>query len=141
MWFKEVLNNKTNIILIAIIILIGLLYYLNNSKNTANVYEKFESDSKTKPEFKVFYTNWCGWSKKILATLESEQFKTKFNEIKNDVDIVLVDCETKGKEECTARSVRGYPTMMLIKGKKSIDFEGDRTPDGIINFLKNNKDM
>jgi thiol-disulfide isomerase/thioredoxin len=146
MWFKEVLNNKTNIILIVIIILIGLLYYLNNSKNTNNTHEKFEIGSKinnknNKPEFKVFYTNWCGWSKRILATLDSEEFKNKFNEVKNDVDVILVNCETTGKEECNARSVKGYPTMMLVKDNNVIEFNGNRTPDGIIDFIKNNKNM
>ncbi len=91
-----------------------------------------------KVQFKVFYTNWCGWSKRALATLNSDEFKNKFNEVKDKADLVLVDCEGTGKEECAARKINGYPTMQLMKGDQVIDFNGDRTPDGIVGFIKQN---
>ena len=60
------------------------------------------------------------------------------NEVKDKADLVLVDCEATGKEECAARKINGYPTMQLIKGEQVIDFNGDRTPDGIVGFIKQN---
>ena len=160
MWLKEILQNKTTMILILIIILVGILYYLNNTsksenqhKNTVNTQEKFEVENKiitdttdtvvpnNKLEFKVFYTNWCGWSKRALATLNSDEFKNKFQEVQDKATVVLVDCEGAGKEECAKRQINGYPTMKLFKGDKSIDFNGDRTPDGIVNFIKQNQTL
>jgi hypothetical protein len=165
MWLKEILQNKSTVILIIIIILILVLLYLNNTKgatNTASTQEKFQVEnpilqqykreyltpvdnqtvpvatSDDKSQFKVFYTNWCGWSKRALATLNSDDFKTKFNEVKDKADLVLVDCEGTGKAECASRQINGYPTMQLIKGDKSIDFNGDRTADGIVGFIKQN---
>lgn len=159
MWFKEILQNKSTVIFIIIIILLLILYYLNNNKDsiyttsTETTQEKFQvensiltQDNKMptvhkqpvndKVQFKVFYTNWCGWSKRALSTLNSEEFKNKFNEVKDKADVVLVDCEGSGKEECSARKINGYPTMQLMKGDKSIEFNGDRTPDGIVGFIK-----
>lgn len=160
MWLKEILQNKTTMILIIIIILVGILYYLNNNsmneiqnKNTVNTQEKFEVENKiitdtvdtkasnNKLEFKVFYTNWCGWSKRALATLNSDEFKNKFKEVQDRAEVVLVDCEGTGKDECAKRQIRGYPTMHLCKGEKSIEFNGDRTPDGIVNFIKQNENL
>jgi thiol-disulfide isomerase/thioredoxin len=165
MWFKEILQNKSTVIFIIIIILLLILYYLNNNNNnkdsifttsTQRMEEKFQvenpilTDSDKMPpvqqavsvndkvHFKVFYTNWCGWSKRALATLNSDEFKNKFNEVKDKADVVLVDCEGSGKEECAARKINGYPTMQLMKGEKVIDFNGDRTPDGIVTFIKQN---
>ncbi len=161
MWLKEILENKSTVILIIIIILILGLLYLNNTKgstNTASTQENFEVENpileqynknnmgsqaavaatSDKPQFKVFYTNWCGWSKRALATLNSDEFKTKFNEVKDKADVVLVDCEGTGKAECAARQINGYPTMQLIKGDKAMEFNGNRTPDGIVNFIKQN---
>jgi thiol-disulfide isomerase/thioredoxin len=144
MGFKDILKNKTNVILILIIILVGVLLYLNNVsvkyiQYTNNTREKFEVNEKL--QFKVFYTNWCGWSKRALATINSDEFKKKFEEIKNRAEIVLVDCEGSGKEECVKRKIQGYPTMQLQKGNNMIDFNGDRTPDGIINFIKQNENL
>ena len=165
MWLKEILQNKSTVILIIIIILILVLLYLNNTKgatNTASTQEKFQVEnpilqqykreyltpvdnqtvpvatSDDKPQFKVFYTNWCGWSKRALATLNSDEFKTKFNEVKDKANLVLVDCEGSGKEECATRKINGFPTMQLIKGDKVIDFNGNRTPDGIVGFINQN---
>jgi thiol-disulfide isomerase/thioredoxin len=150
MWFEKILQNKTNMILIIIIILVIILYYLNNNgtnknKNTMNTHEKFGVQNKiitdlpnNKVEFKVFYTNWCGWSKRALSTLNSDEFKNKFKEVQDKAELVLVDCEGVGKEECAKRQIQGYPTMKLFKGDKSIEFNGDRTPDGIVNFIKQN---
>lgn len=154
MWFKKIIDNKTTMILILIVILVLLLYYLNNNSNsnninTVNTREKFEIDNKilsdksssNKVEFKVFYTNWCGWSKRALSLLDSEEFKNKFKEIKEIASIVLVDCENNGKEECIKRKIGGYPTMYLCKGTKLIEFTGDRTSDGIIDFIKKNQNL
>ena len=163
MWLKEILENKSTVIFIIIIILILILYYLNNNKDsiftsstqtTQPKQEKFQVENpilgqndkvltvantvNDKVQFKVFYTNWCGWSKKALSTLNSDEFKNKFNEVKDKADVVLVDCEGSGKEECASRKINGYPTMQLMKGDKVIDFNGDRTPDGIVTFIKQN---
>ncbi len=172
MWLKEILQNKSTVILIIIIILVLVLLYLNNTKgstNTASTQENFEVENpileqykrnyntdyrreamtpdvnqpiqtatNNKAQFKVFYTNWCGWSKRALATLNSDEFKTKFNEVKDKADLVLVDCEGTGKEECAARKINGFPTMQLIKGDKVMDFNGNRTPDGIVGFINQN---
>ncbi len=167
----DFLKNKNIIILVLIIFLIGLLFVINyrqkNTNNNANnniemlessdvvckkaPVENFgiveaqtneQSISSSKMQFKVFYTNWCGWSKKALALLDSEEFKDKIKEVADKAEVVRVDCETNGKEECKQREISGYPTMILYKNEngkeKPIEFNGERTAEGIVSFIKQN---
>jgi hypothetical protein len=92
--------------------------------------------SNGKVEFIVYYTNWCGWSKKALALLNSEEFKTEMNKIQDKATLVLLDCEGSGKEKCESEKIEGFPTMKLSKNSELIEFNGPRTTEGIISFIK-----
>lgn len=100
------------------------------------------NNASSKMQFKVFYTNWCGWSKKALVLLDSQDFKDKMKEVEANAEIVRVDCENDGKEECKQKGINGYPTMILYKNvngaEKPIEFNGARTADGIVSFIKEN---
>jgi hypothetical protein len=147
---SELLKNKNTIILIIILILLGVLYFINNSdcsanknkiisinsSNTDSTLEKFNNNNKV--QFKVYYTNWCGWSKKALALINSSEFQSQINQIKDKAEVILVDCENGGENECSANNIRGFPTMILFKNGKAIDFNGERTTEGIISFIKQN---
>lgn len=135
---SELLKNKNTIILIIIVILLGVLYFINNSEPNANTNSTLEKFNNNKVQFKVYYTNWCGWSKRALALINSSEFQTQMNEIKDKAEVVLVDCENGGEQECSANNIRGYPTMILFKNNKPIEFQGERTTEGIISFIKQN---
>lgn len=144
---SELLKNKNTIILIIIVILLGVLYFINNSTcganknkvnivNSSNTNSTLEKFNNNKVQFKVFYTNWCGWSKRALAVINSSEFQSQINEIKDKAEVVLVDCENDGENECSANNIRGYPTMILFKDGKPFPFNGERTTEGIIAFIK-----
>ncbi len=166
----DILKNKNFVILILIILLICLLFAIdyfqkNNTTNNMELVESsvvvctkppFESfgnsldtapvsistNNSNKMQFKVFYTNWCGWSKKALSLLDSQDFKDKIKEVEAMAEIIRVDCENDGKEECKQKGINGYPTMILYKNvngaEKPIEFNGARTADGIVTFIKEN---
>jgi len=151
-------NIKKNHLLIILILILILFLYINNTSNTPktqtttnitgktstqineqnNIYRKEKFENKNK--FVVFYTTWCGWSRKALDTLNQPEMKKFFSEPNNNVDLVLVDCESKdGREQCDKHNVEGFPTMKLLKSNgKDIVYNGERTPEAIINFIKNN---
>ena len=74
--------------------------------------------------------------KKILALLSSDEFKGELNKIQDKAEIVLVDCEENGKEECNKEQIQGFPTLKLFKNGELIEFNGPRTTEGIISFIK-----
>ena len=155
----ELLKNQNTIIFIIIVILLGILFFMSkksenytsscsrepmdNMPPTQQVVQQIkESQPSTlstptnKIEFRVYYTNWCGWSKKALALLNSDEFKTEMNKIQDKATLVLLDCEADGKEKCDAEKIQGFPTMKLSKNGELIEFDGPRTTEGIISFIK-----
>ena len=83
--------------------------------------------------FVKFYAPWCGHCK-ALAPHFSE-LGNKLNS-ENKIKIAKLDCTENG-ETCKNHGVRGYPTLMLFeKGIRPSKFEGERTKEGIISFIK-----
>jgi len=158
--FQEIINKIKNneIIIIIILILLLLLYYVNTPKTqvkTQNVSEEvkrtnipenkeikinnIEQFTESKTEFAICYTNWCGWSKRMLALLNSDEFKKEFEKVSNKCNIKYYDCEADGTEICTKHNISGFPTLKLIKPSgESMEYNGDRTPDAIVAFINKN---
>jgi hypothetical protein len=153
----EFLKNKNTIILIFIVFLLGIFFYINNKKEKytqvscsrevmSNIPKEIlqpvqqpvqpTNISNDKIEFRVYYANWCGWSKKALALLSSDEFKNEMNKIQDKAIIVLLDCENNGKQQCESEKIEGFPSMKLSKNGELIEFNGPRTTDGIISFIK-----
>jgi thiol-disulfide isomerase/thioredoxin len=132
---------KHAIIIGVILIIIYLLYNYNKSKkenqqnvseNQLNKEEKEDSDTTEYNKLGVYYTDWCGYSKQFLKQLESGLY----DELKkNDIDVVLVDCE-KNKDVCNAMGVEGFPTLILHTSKGNRVYNGQRDLNSILQFVK-----
>lgn len=159
----ELLKNQNTVIFIIIVILLGILFFMSkksenyssscsresmdNMPPTQQVVQQItesqkaveqptQVESTNKLEFRVYYANWCGWSKKALALLNSDEFKTEMNKIQDKAKLVLLDCEGDGKQQCNTEKIQGFPTMKLSKNGELIEFNGPRTTEGIISFIK-----
>lgn len=100
--------------------------------------QSIKVDATGKATLKIHVAMWCGWSKRLLAQLDSDEFKNKFYDIKNICELEIIDCEAN-KEKCDPSIVRGFPTIILqTKSGKMIQYKGDRTTDDIIKFIKSN---
>jgi thiol-disulfide isomerase/thioredoxin len=129
--------------LLIILILISLFVYFVY-KNIYKNQENLNSDEEqkkieiTKPAsdnfLGVYYTEWCGYSRDFLQQLESGLQKKIENE---GISVNLVDCD-KNKEMCQKLQIEGFPTVLLHKNDKIIQYNGNRTDDDLINFVKSN---
>jgi len=95
-------------------------------------YEGFEDKSKS---VIICKADWCGHCKqaapefnKLLAASPI----TLNNGTKATVKILDAD---KNKEEVSKLKVRGYPTVLIVDGGQTVEYPGERTSQGIINFL------
>jgi len=79
--------------------------------------------------FVEFYAPWCGHCKKLAPTWEQLAIQQK-----GKVHIGKVDCTVEAN---LARQfgVRGFPTLKMIKGNELREFKGERTLDGLTNFI------
>ena len=84
-----------------------------------------------KPVFVKFGAPWCGHCKRLSPTYEefSNVAATEFPEL----TVAEVDC-TENREIC--KHVQGYPTVILYKGEKQVEFEGARTIDALRVFIQ-----
>lgn len=78
-----------------------------------------------------FFAPWCGHCKRLAPDYEKAATK-----LKDIVALVKVDC-TANTETCKKYGVSGYPTLKIFRGGElSNDYDGPRTADGIVSFLK-----
>lgn len=102
-----------------------------------NNFEKIVLDDSKHVLIKA-YAPWCGHCK-TLAPLY-EQLGEK---LKNHADIVIAKIDSTANEY-PGFEVQGFPTLKFYKkGAKStpMDFEGERTVEGMIKFLEKNADL
>ncbi|CAJ1055986.1 protein disulfide-isomerase A3 [Xyrichtys novacula] len=78
-----------------------------------------------------FYAPWCGHCKRLAPEYEAAATR-----LKGTVSLAKVDC-TANNNVCSKYGVSGYPTLKIFRdGEESGPYDGPRTADGIVSFLK-----
>ena len=82
----------------------------------------------------MFYTNWCGYCKKIKP-----QYSLAASEVKDKHIIAAMDMERPDNNQARKKfNITGFPTLLYFQnGEVKYTFEGDNTKDGIIKFMDN----
>ena len=80
-----------------------------------------------------FFAPWCGHCKRLAPTYAefSDIAATEFPEL----TVAEVDC-TQNDDICG--HVQGYPTVILYRGAKQVEFEGARTIEALRKFIQEN---
>lgn len=126
-----------NLFILVILIVLVIYFIYKNQENfkLQNKQSEINVVKKSSPLILgVYYTDWCGYSRQFLEKLE-DGLKTKLE--KEGVSIRLVDCD-KNKETCQKLQIEGFPTLLLHTENKDIHYNGNRTDDDILHFVKNN---
>ena len=91
---------------------------------------------------KCFYTNWCGYSKKMMGPLiPGHNHPGEWNKIKdfcakNNVKCEAIDAE-QNADLAKKLNVRGFPTCIVFKDGKPVDgAPGFMPADNVINIIK-----
>lgn len=113
---------KDLVLVLAILAILFLLY--RNKKSEGFSQEK---------EVYLFYATWCGHSKAMLPQWEQKvipHFKD------SGVNIISVDVDDeKHKELIDKYNVSAYPTIILSKEGKNVEYQGNRTAEDIIDWV------
>jgi thiol-disulfide isomerase/thioredoxin len=110
--------------------------------------EKFTDSTLSNIVIYNFNTTWCGWSKRfqpewnkfseyiINSKLNNIIINSKLNNIKA-LNINCDDNEIENIKLATKYNVPGYPyIIIIIDDKNPIVYEGERTSDALIEYLK-----
>jgi len=80
-----------------------------------------------------FYAPWCGHCK----ALAPEYAAAATELLENDPPIPLAKVDAAEQTELGQRfEIQGYPTLKFFKNGKDYDFDGERSKEGIVKFMK-----
>jgi thiol-disulfide isomerase/thioredoxin len=139
---KYLAENWASILLLVVIIvllIVGIVYSQKSCRR--NRMENMENSTSSNPAFVIFYAEWCGHCKTLKPIIKLLQEKTPpKNKKGTSVDIIMINAEKK-KELSQQHDVKGYPTIKYLpnglKGGNGINYNGARTEQAIIEFIKN----
>jgi len=77
-----------------------------------------------------FYAPWCGHCKKLAP-----EYEKAATELKGQIPLGKVDA-TEEKELATRYNVKGFPTMVWFEEAKQTEYDGGRTADTIVEWVK-----
>ena len=109
--------------IIIIIVLIIILYILKSSK----------SEKKNKITVKLYYANWCGYSKKFLP--EWTKFK-KLVKGNKKIETETIKCEGDKESMCKKVGIIGYPTIRIELKDSYKDYNGKRESNSLLKYCE-----
>ncbi|CCK69152.1 protein disulfide isomerase PDI1 KNAG_0C00380 [Huiozyma naganishii CBS 8797] len=94
--------------------------------------DEFDQFVKENPLFLAeFFAPWCGHCKN-LAPEYVEAAETLLDE---NIPLVQLDCEDN-REFCMGLQIPGYPTLKVYKNGSSKDYQGGRTAQSIVSYMR-----
>lgn len=108
---------------IILIIFILIIYFLKNKNKNITQFENTNDIN-----IYNFNTSWCGWSKK---------FQPEWNKLSNIMKTIDIKCDDPLNENiCKKYNILGYPTVIIEKNNKQIVYNGEKTAESILLFVK-----
>jgi thiol-disulfide isomerase/thioredoxin len=130
------------ILFITVIFLIASIYtykrYVSPKINKAYVANKeFINDPNTEKvaDIYFFYTTWCPHCKKAMPIWKSFKDEIGENKVKGyRINFLEVDCD-KDQELAEKFNISGYPTIKLVNGNQTVEYDAKPDKDTLMQFL------
>ena len=120
----------TIIIALVVLVVISRLY-TKSMRFDIPGFEGF-SDGMGETRLVICKADWCGHCKKAMPEFKKLGSSVSVSGVNIPVSIFDAD---KDKEEIARYKVKGYPTVLLVKGDTVHEYSGQRTADGIRQFI------
>ncbi|XP_076338865.1 thioredoxin-related transmembrane protein 3 [Tachypleus tridentatus] len=78
-----------------------------------------------------FYAPWCGHCKNLEPIFN----QVAQSLVDSNIQVGRLDC-TRFTSVATEFGIRGFPTVIFVKGHKNIEYKGDRTREEIVDFAR-----
>jgi len=87
--------------------------------------------------FTMYYVDWCPHCKSVKPIFTQFMGSGSVSVNGKQIKCKMVNPETN-PEAVKGLNIKGYPSFMLTKGGDLIEYNGPRTADGFMDFLKQN---
>jgi len=91
----------------------------------------------SEPVFTMYYVDWCPHCKAVKPLFTDFMGSGTVQVNGKPVKCTMVNAETN-PDAVKGLNVKGYPSFLLNKDGKLIEFNGERTADGFMSFLNQN---
>jgi len=113
-------------VIAAVVIALALVGYFRNYRR-----ENFNTDD-TKPTVYMFSVDWCPHCKAAKPEFEACKQGPK----SSAANFKLINCEDdKNKALISGFNIEGYPTFALVNGTDTTYYDGERSKEGIEEWL------
>lgn len=83
--------------------------------------------------------DWCGHCRKAAPEFEKLQKASPIRLENGGQAVVEILDADQNKAEMAAHSVKGFPTILVMKGSNKTEYPGERTYDAVVDFLNGMK--
>jgi|UniRef100_A0A6C0DET8 thiol-disulfide isomerase/thioredoxin len=122
---------KMNILFGVLVVLVLLLVALRLYGNRSYGFEGFAGEG---PTVMIFKADWCGHCKKAAPEFQKLAAGPLALSGGRSATVKILDADAD-KEEMKKYNVRGFPTIMIMNGSDTTEYPGERTYDGVLEFL------
>jgi protein disulfide-isomerase-like protein len=142
---KKFLKSNNLYKVLFLLAILCLLYYIHKNYITkegmACEAEDFEDKINGKKALVLFHAPWCGHCKKFIPEWDkiTSEAESKLDE--SSTILLKVDCGDSQNNSTHAKimekyNIKGYPTIMSFdETGNHVEYEGDRSKNGIFKFL------
>lgn len=132
--YSDYVTIEIALIILVIFVAIYLIYTQNNKLNKE--LRARENFTEHLPTLTMYYTNWCGHSKRMLPVYNSLRAA-----LLGQVEFFKEDCDdTKngGKQKCVDNGIRFLPTLLFRKthNSKPVKYNGGADINVLRNFIE-----
>lgn len=97
----------------------------------SRMYEGFEGELSVV----ICKADWCGHCQKAAPEFEKLVSASPLKLSNGKVATVKMLDADKDKDEISKYNVRGFPTILIVKDGENIEYPGERTYDGVLDFM------
>ena len=117
--YKDYVTIEITLIILVILVAVYLIYNQNRNLKIklSNNKERFTKHIPEVPTVTMYFTNWCGHSRRMLPVYNTARAKYlgKVDFFKHDCD----DANGGGKTQCISNKIKFLPTILYRKTKDS----------------------
>ena len=131
--------NKVLLLVGVLIILFMLHKFYLSKEGFESTPESLEDDASAQKSLVLFHADWCGHCKNLMPTWD--KLSKTVNEGQSGVKMIKVECgkpQENPQQEMLMKKykIEGYPTIKFFENGQVKEYEGPRTEEGIMQFLK-----
>lgn len=129
---------KTKVILtVALVVLVLILLSLYGKGFNLGVSEGFDPSAPPVGTFTLYYANWCPHCKTVKPDF-ADFGKNGYITV-NGKNVKVAMVEESEKDKMAGKEIKGFPSFMFesVAGE-TVEYNGPRTRDGWMDFLRQN---